>query len=136
MLQSINIFIANSQLSIIIYYTAKTGLLNFTQGSYKFYVGSPAGSHLSKLVATPGYTGESDPTRLLLSRAIILMLTMAFGHTYLRSDSLELAKRSDSCLISLCPKDTVVLYNNQPTCQSYQDCLSVSCLRWTLRGRP
>ena len=59
--QSINIFIANSQLSIYIYYTAKyiyimlqkTGLLNFTQGSYKFYVGSPAGSHLSKLVATP-----------------------------------------------------------------------------------
>ena len=51
--QSINIFIANSKLSIIIYYTAKTGLLNFPQGSYKCYVGSPAGSHLSKLVATP-----------------------------------------------------------------------------------
>ena len=54
MLQSINIFIANSKLSIIIYYILqKTGLLNFLQGSCKFYVGSPAGSHLSKLVATP-----------------------------------------------------------------------------------
>ena len=31
----------------------KTGLQNVTQGSYKCYVGSPAGSHLSKLVATP-----------------------------------------------------------------------------------
>ena len=46
--QSINIFIANSKLSIIKYYT-----LNFPQGSYKFYVGSPTGSHLSKLVVTP-----------------------------------------------------------------------------------
>ena len=44
----------NCQLSYII--LQKTGLLNFTQGSYKFYVGSPAGSHLSKLVATPAHT--------------------------------------------------------------------------------
>ena len=54
--QSINIFIAYSKLSIIIYYILqKTGLLNFPQGSYKFYVGSPPGSHLSKLVATPDH---------------------------------------------------------------------------------
>ena len=37
----------------------KTGLLNFTQGSYTFYAGSPAGSHLSKLVATPASVVKS-----------------------------------------------------------------------------
>ena len=46
----------NCQSSYII--LQKTGLLNFTQGSYKFYVGSPAGSHLSKLVSTPAAAAQ------------------------------------------------------------------------------
>ena len=40
-------------LYIVMLWCKKTGLLNVTQGSYKLQVRSPAGSHLSKLVATP-----------------------------------------------------------------------------------
>ena len=41
-------------LTVLLHYgVKKTGLLNVTQGSYKLQVRSPAGSHLSKLVATP-----------------------------------------------------------------------------------
>ena len=55
MLQSINQYLYCKLTSHNTYYAAKkTGLLNVTQGSYKVYVGSPAGSHLSKLVTTPG----------------------------------------------------------------------------------
>ena len=53
MLQSINIFIANSQLSIIIYYTAKNRAPKFYAGLLQIFCWEPAGSHLSKLVATP-----------------------------------------------------------------------------------
>ena len=38
------------------YGVKKTGLLNVTQGSYKLQVRSPAGSHLSKLMATPEFS--------------------------------------------------------------------------------
>ena len=41
-------------LYIVTLWCKKTGFLNVTQGSYKLQVRSPAGSHLSKLVATPG----------------------------------------------------------------------------------
>ena len=40
-------------LYIVTLWCKKTELLNVTQGSYKLQVRSPAGSHLSKLVATP-----------------------------------------------------------------------------------
>ena len=54
MLQSINQYLYYKLTTVIIHIMLqKTGLLNVTQGSYKVYVGSPAGSHLSKLVATP-----------------------------------------------------------------------------------
>ena len=39
---------------MLLRYAEKTGLRNVMQGSYKFQVRSPAGSHLSKLVATDG----------------------------------------------------------------------------------
>ena len=54
MLQSINQYLYYKLTTVIIHIMLqKTGLLNVTQGSYKVYVGSPAGSHFSKLVATP-----------------------------------------------------------------------------------
>ena len=55
MLQSINqyLYCKLKTVNHNILYTAKNRVLNFPQGSYKFYVGRPAGSHLSKLVATP-----------------------------------------------------------------------------------
>ena len=42
---------------MLLRYAEKTGLQNVMQGSYKFQFRSPAGSHLSKLVATPGFLG-------------------------------------------------------------------------------
>ena len=47
MLQSINQYLYCKLTTVIIpIMLQKTGLLNVTQGSYKVYVGSPAGSHL------------------------------------------------------------------------------------------
>ena len=54
MLQSINQYLYCKLTTVIIpIMLQKTGLLNVTQGSYKVHVGSTAGSHFSKLVATP-----------------------------------------------------------------------------------
>ena len=59
MLQSTNQYLYCKLTTVIIpiMLQKKPGLLNVTQGSYKVYVGSPAGSHLSKLVPTPDTHG-------------------------------------------------------------------------------
>ena len=58
----------------------KTGLLNVTQGSYKFYVRSPAGSHLSKLVVTPAMVNVG--TIQILKKMFVFSLIKLFNSCY------------------------------------------------------
>ena len=50
---------------MLLRYAEKTELQNVMQGSYKFQFRSPAGSHLSKLVATPEMSTETQLIQII-----------------------------------------------------------------------